>query len=650
MDQVALPVEGRGEEAAGAGQVLQRVLTDRPSALRPLYWRIGRQDSQGSGPVDAILSNEPGEGGFISVAPGTTLFFDTYFGAFFESHWRLNTRMRRLSLSVTVTGPCMVRVKRRSVGVDQLLGEARTGSGTRTLGFAIPDISMNFREYGLLFFEVTALGPGATFREAAWLGTGPAAPVAMGIVFCTFNRERFIAGVLAAMVADPAVLARLDRIVVVNQGRTGLRQHPEIAPLAGQLGGRLTIIEQNNFGGAGGFTRGLLATLEDPALTHCALLDDDIRLEPDTILRLIAFLSLAGEVAVGGQMLDGVRPTRLYENGAVIDSRDWFPKPSQHDLDLLDPDGLDLLAQPQPVHFNGWWCFALSLDIVRRTGLPLPCFIRGDDAEYGMRLYRSGVPTIVLPGAAVWHEPFYLKLNGWQLYYETRNLLVLAALHDRFSPRAALRRAGRNWLIHLLTFRYYGAALIGRGIADFLQGPQILRQDPQALHKGVVELRTTYGPVQVGRRHVVDRAVVARMPRHRLGFLVLFTIVLLRNALLPTARSNPVMVRQGEFSWVGLRRIDRYVLDNWWEPELSTYRRDRGTFWTLAWRILPVMAQLLTRGSRVAASWQAASSELTSTRFWNTYLGRAGSEPDPAVTDRWPSMASDRAAAGPAST
>ncbi len=639
MDQVALPVEGRGEDAVGTSQVLQRVLTDRPAALRPLYWRIGRQEAQGSGPVDATLSDAPGEGGSISLTPGTTLFFDTYFGSFFESHWRLNTRMRRLSLSVRVSGPCLVRVKRRAVGVDQVLGEARTESGTRTLGFVIPDISMNFREYGLLFFEVTALGPGASFREAAWMGTGPAAPVALGVVFCTFNRERFIAGVLAVMVDDPAVLARLDRVVVVNQGRPGLRQHPEIAPLAARLGNRLTIIEQGNFGGAGGFTRGLLATLEDPSLTHCALLDDDIRLEPDTILRLIAFLSLAGEVAVGGQMLDGVQPMRLYENGAVIDSRDWFPKPAQHNLDLTDPNGLDVLAQPQPVHFNGWWCFAVSLDIVRRMGLPLPCFIRGDDAEYGMRLYRSGIPTVVLPGAAVWHEPFYLKLGNWQLYYETRNLLVLAALHDRFSPMAALRRAGRNWLIHLLTFRYYGAALILRGVADFLQGPEVLRQDPQALHRAVVELRTPYGPTQVGRRHVVEKGVVTPMPRRRLGFLLLFTIVLLRNALLPTARSSPVMVRQQEFSWVGLRRIDRYVLDNWWEPQLSSYRRDRGTFWALVRQALPVMARLLSHGGRVAASWQAASSELTSARFWNGYLGRAEVVADPAIVGRRPSMA-----------
>lgn len=41
-----------------------------------------------------------------------------------------------------------------------------------------------------------------------------------------------------------------------------------------------------------------------------------------------------------------------------------------------------------------------------------------------------------------WHEPFHLKLVTRQLSCGTRNLLILAALHDRFSSRTALRRAG----------------------------------------------------------------------------------------------------------------------------------------------------------------------------------------------------------------
>lgn len=638
MDQLAhLADPARTNRTARGEQTLQRVLTHRAPELRALYWRAARLEPEGLGSYGARCQPD----GTIALLSGTTLLFDTYFGSFFESHWRLNTTLHSLALSVTVHGPCVVRLLRRVMGVHMLLGETHVAgdAGEQTVRFDIPDQSSNFREYGLVYFEVTATaaGSGAQFIEAAWLGETPPAPVALGIVFCTFNRESFMAAVLEVMVTDPAVMARLDRVFIVNQGRPGLIAHELIAPWAERLGSRLTIIEQGNFGGAGGFTRGLLATLADPMLTHRAFLDDDIRLEPDTLLRLIAFLSLAREnVAVGGQMLDSVQPTRLYEGGAVIDSFSWFPRAVQHDTDLQSADALNLLAQPQSVHFNGWWCFALSLDIVRRVGLPMPCFIRGDDAEYGMRLYRQGIFTTVLPGAAVWHEPFYLKLGNWQLYYETRNLLVLAALHDRFGRAAALRRAGRSWLLHMLTFRYYGAALIMRGVADFLAGPAILRQDPRPLHAGIAALRHLYGPRAVGRKEVMDPAMVARIPRARGVFLFWFIVVLLRHALVPTANSKPRLVATSDFSWIGLRHAEHVVLDNGWEPEMSAYQRDRGRFWSLSRQTLPVLLRLFRHGDQVAASWKAAAPELTSPGFWEHYLGcgkaSVAARPVPAPT------------------
>ncbi len=635
MDQrVLLDVADPIAEAPGSGQTLQRVLVERATELRPLYWRASRQERDGSGPFSAVLQCD----GSIALGGGTTLSFDTYFGGFFEPHWRMSTRLRSLVLSVTVEGPCIVRLRRRSIGVDRLLAEqevrqeGRQEAGRQTRRFEIKDGSINFREYGMLYFEVTAYADDVRFRAASWDAaaddpdpstTTALRPVSLGLVFCTFNREGSLADVLLALAADPVVLAQATRILVVNQGRPGLASHSLMAPAVAALGSRLTVIDQDNFGGAGGFTRGMLATLDDPSLTHCAFLDDDIRMEPDTILRMAGFLSLAhDDVAVGGHMLDQVQPTRLYEAGAVMSQHDWFPQPVLRDIDLTRIDGLDRIAQPHPVHFNGWWCFAIPLALVRRVGLPLPCFIRGDDAEYGMRLYRAGIHTISLPGAAVWHEPFYLKLGGWQLYYETRNLLVLAALHREFRWPAAFRRAGRSWALHLLTFRYYGAVLILRGIEDFLAGPEVLRRDPRTLHEGVTALRNRYGPAQIDRHEVLVPQVVARMPRRRLAFVAWFAFVLLRNAVWRTEQAEARLIGSGEFSWIGLRHADHVVLDNWWEPQMSAYRRDRGTFREIVRRGLPLLVRLARHGTAAAVAWRAAAPELTSTGFWRRYLDR----------------------------
>lgn len=65
---------------------------------------------------------------------------------------------------------------------------------------------------------------------------------------------------------------------------------------------------------------------------------------------------------------------------------------------------------------------------VERVGLPMPCLIRGDDMEYGVRLAQHDIPTVPVPGIAVWHEPFYLKLGSRLYYFKVRNRLTMHSL------------------------------------------------------------------------------------------------------------------------------------------------------------------------------------------------------------------------------
>lgn len=67
------------------------------------------------------------------------------------------------------------------------------------------------------------------FLEAAWLAKAPKVSVAIGIVFCTYDRERCIAAVLRAMADDLVVLAPLDCVFASNQGDQGLAAHAQIA-------------------------------------------------------------------------------------------------------------------------------------------------------------------------------------------------------------------------------------------------------------------------------------------------------------------------------------------------------------------------------------------------------------------------------------
>ena len=120
-----------------------------------------------------------------------------------------------------------------------------------------------------------------------------------------------------------------------------------------------------------------------------------------------------------------------------------------------------------------------------RVGLPLPLFLRGDDLEFGCRLMRNGVPTVSLPGVAVWHEPFERKGRGWHAFYELRNQLIVGALH--FPTRAARPPwpAGffSRLLDELLAYDYYESWLLCEAAAAYLRGPMALRNPPLSVHQ-----------------------------------------------------------------------------------------------------------------------------------------------------------------------
>ena len=69
--------------------------------------------------------------------------------------------------------------------------------------------------------------------------------------------------------------------------------------------------------------------------------------------------------------------------------------------------------------------------------MPLPLFIKWDDAEYGLRARSRGYRTATVPGIAIWHMSFLEKddTSDWQAYFHYRNRYVAAALHGPDNPR-----------------------------------------------------------------------------------------------------------------------------------------------------------------------------------------------------------------------
>jgi galactofuranosylgalactofuranosylrhamnosyl-N-acetylglucosaminyl-diphospho-decaprenol beta-1,5/1,6-galactofuranosyltransferase len=564
------------------------------------------------------LAAVPDESGGLTLQPGAQIAFDTYFNALFERAWRAHVGVERFRLELELRGRAVVRIWRRTLGTGPSLLHEGVASGT--VSIAVPAAGEVLRASGLVWFELAALEAPVTLVAGSW--TAPetvARPVSIGVVICTMNREAALGAVLGAIAEHKALDEVVGRVIVVNQGAAGLRQR--LAPVALRLGPRLKLVEQGNFGGAGGFGRGMIEAIDDQAVTHVCLLDDDVRLEPDSLLRMAALFSAARTpIAVGGHMLDSVQPTRLYEAGGRV-LADGTLQPIRPVQDLVEGAALEALLDTPPMHYNGWWMFGLEKSVLRRIGLPLPCFIRGDDVEYGMRLHKAGIPSVGLPGIGIWHEPFYLKIGGWQLYYEVRNALIAMVLHQGFGARHIALSAFKQVMTYLLTFRYGSAALVVRGVQDFCRGPGLLEGAPGPLHGEIVALRKRYADERTEDALALPQARLREAPRSKAGFAVDFAAAVLRNLFAPSRpRAEARRIVAHDLVWFRVRKTDCLAVDTYWDARLPTYRRDRAVFRSLFRSGLLASLRLYREGASLRAAWSEAAPTLTSETFWRTYV------------------------------
>ncbi|HDV7285162.1 TPA: glycosyltransferase family 2 protein, partial [Mannheimia haemolytica] len=250
----------------------------------------------------------------------------------------------------------------------------------------------------------------------------------LSIGLCTFNKEDFLCQNLESLLDLSKKLPNLSKIIIVNQGN--LFSNKKLVKLIESNPTLIQVYKQDNLGGAGGFTRTLYEASQNEISDLHLLMDDDIILDANVIKTAFCFASLSKkEIAVGGQMLDLLRPNFMHEYGGKLDDNGNI-KAIFHNLDVADMANFHLFNKVTKIDYNAWWFCMIPTKKIAEINLPAPIFIRGDDLEYGLRLKNSGVETVGLPGVALWHEPFYAKIGGWQTYYDFRNRMILTSSYE----------------------------------------------------------------------------------------------------------------------------------------------------------------------------------------------------------------------------
>ena len=421
-------------------QVLQNVVfpTERDPDILPLYADPETWATIDEEPVRvtsvAHLANVL-DRRRATVPAGRRVSFASYFNAFPASYWQHWTTVRSVMLTVRTAGRGTVLVYRSNgSGVKQrILTNEVDGAATTSVELVLNQYS----DGGWIWFDLVADAEDLAFEGAEWTTDDvPARAGRASLGITTFNKPDYCVETLANLADAPEALELIDRIFVIDQGTDLVGDRPEFPGLVERLGEQLVVLRQPNLGGSGGFSRAMVETLAREDSDFVQLLDDDVRIEPESIRRSILFGQYATTpTIVGAHMFDLLDRPKLHAWAEVVDEQPFmwralFQERMPHDFSEGNLRQSPTLHMRLDADYNGWWMCLIPKEALEKVGLALPAFIKWDDAEHCLRAREAGVPTVSLPGVALWHVSWVGKDDSidWQAYFHARNRIVVVVV------------------------------------------------------------------------------------------------------------------------------------------------------------------------------------------------------------------------------
>ncbi|MDZ8171068.1 glycosyltransferase [Microbacterium xanthum] len=626
-------------------QVLQNVVfpTERDPDILPLYADPETWATIDDEPVRvtsvAHLSNVL-DRHRARVQAGRRVSFASYFNAFPASYWQHWTTVREITLSVRTNGPATVLVYRSNgEGVKQrILTNEVDGQATTRVDLTLD----KYGDGGWIWFDIFADAEDVIFEGAEWTTEQePARTGKASLGITTYNKPGFCVETLAALADAPDVLEYVDRIFVIDQGTDLVAEQVKFDEIAGRLGDTLQVIRQSNLGGSGGFARAMTETLARPDSGFVQLLDDDVRIEPESVRRSIVFGQYAAApTIVGAHMFDLLDRPKLHAWAEVVDEdpfmwRTLFQERMPHDFAEGNIRQTPMLHMRLDADYNGWWMCLIPVDVLREIGLSLPAFIKWDDAEYSLRARAAGVPTVSMPGVALWHVSWVGKDDSldWQAYFHARNRVLAGLLHSsRPEGGTLLRHSRRMDLKHLMMMQYYPVALRHRALRDLLSGPAHLWPSLPTAMPAARDLAKQFPETEVHRdtgtpiRSRRGRQVFAHRRRHQFDSptglrLRWFTASTLARHWFHRPAPENTTQPEVEFSkldahWWRIPVVDSALVTTADGSGKNVYTRDRAKYRSMLLESIRLHRRLRREWARLSREYRAALPSLTSPESW----------------------------------
>ena len=632
---------------------LANVLLDVEDYLKDYPELLFRTDDAGASTAD--------DG---SLAFGGTVDFLTYFNSVSVLKWKKYADVSDIMLHLELAGDScelqMTGVSEDDVSADDappaagfsdLLAQHTVsprvvGSGMLELagqgGYEAFDVS--FPSEGLVVGGFSLKSSGTTrVRNAYWytnVSESRIRHVDLALAVTTFRRERYVESnielVKRQVLGSDDPIAKALHMFVVDNGRTLDAQ--------GLSDEGVTVIPNANVGGAGGFARGMLAALESPRdFTHVLLMDDDVRVCPESFKRTFNLLSLVNEryadAFVNGAMLQLERPNMQFEDVSFVKQDGGYVR-VKGDLamdSLTDVAANECVNVEVPRAYGAWWYACIPVSAIRTHGLPLPVFVRCDDVEYGMRCQ----PTyMTMNGICVWHAAFGERFRAAvDCYQYMRNFLVVIACDGGSNKALFIARQTRTFEMYMKMMAYETAELMVKGFEDYLRGPDFLKtvkgdellRENNALSEKLVPLDEALEDAERSYPHLRGRLVGFKPDRWRLlpGSGAPFVRKALRTFapdrhLLPDALMNdePQTAYYANLEATDSLHATTRVLVACDRTGSNAHVRvmDRERHARLEKRWRDACMRYAAHDDEIAQSYRDALPEMTSIDFWRDYL------------------------------
>lgn len=554
------------------------------------------------------------------LAPETELTFFTYFNGFSADKWKLYTQVKHVDAVVECEGEgemSLWRVTKTQEGLQkECLCREEMQNGERRIPFLLEEQS------GILYIAVKAKTEMKLCCAYFECTDEVVNDVTLAIGICTFRREEFVTRTLDTLReylienSDSPLYKHLH-VYVSDNGNT--------LPAKELSNDYIHVVANKNAGGAGGFGRCMLEASkakENYNLTHILLMDDDIVLEPESIVRTYTLLSMVkpsyADAMLGGGLLRMDIPNIQHANGEL-----WHGGVigfTKRGFDLCKEEDVFRNEEDLPMEYNGWWFCCLPLANHFR-GFPLPIFIHGDDIEYGLR-FNGNIMT--MNGIGVWHDAFDNRKASSMEYYDMRNTLIACAIHHpEFSCLSMVKRVCRHLIGQMLHLRIEDQLLTMKGVEDFCQGVRFLQEtDPTELHPVIMGMGYAMQDVSEDLKKMgVDVEAEKPQPEHLYedaGFAKRHLLSI--NGWLLPGRRETLALPMGRHPDALYRCKKALLYDPDTKKGFYVTRRTRDLFLTFG-RCLKMWRLLAQKYKKTVRDFQENSKELVSQKFWEEYVG-----------------------------